>query len=47
MTGPDGAAIRQFVHAGSKVHNVWNSTDSGHGPWMVPEHGVVLLIVKK
>jgi len=33
--------------AGSKIHNVWNPTDSGHGPWMVPEHGVVLLIVKK
>jgi alpha-galactosidase len=33
--------------AGNKVHNVWNPSDSGHGPWMVPEHGVVLLIVKK
>ncbi|HEY3989213.1 MAG TPA: glycoside hydrolase family 27 protein [Acidobacteriaceae bacterium] len=33
--------------ASSKVHNVWNPSDSGHGPWMVPEHGVVLLIIKK
>jgi alpha-galactosidase len=35
------------LSAGSKIRNVWNPTDSGHGPWMVPEHGVVLLIVKK
>ena len=35
------------LSAGSKIHNVWNPTDSGHGPWMIPEHGVVLLIVKK
>jgi alpha-galactosidase len=35
------------LSAGSKVHNVWNPSDSGHGPWMVPEHGVVLLVVKK
>ncbi len=35
------------LSAGSKIHNVWNPSDSGHGPWMVPEHGVVLLIVKK
>jgi alpha-galactosidase len=35
------------LSASSKVHNVWNPSDSGHGPWMVPEHGVVLLIVKK
>jgi alpha-galactosidase len=35
------------LSAGSKMHNVWNPSDSGHGPWMVPEHGVVLLIVKK
>ncbi|MFL6429346.1 MAG: glycoside hydrolase family 27 protein [Acidobacteriaceae bacterium] len=33
--------------ASSKVHNIWNPSDNGHGPWMVPEHGVVLLIVKK
>ncbi len=33
--------------ASSKIRNVWNPTDSGHGPWMVPEHGVVLLIAKK
>ena len=31
----------------SKIHNAWNPSDSGHGPWMVPEHGVVLLMVKK
>jgi alpha-galactosidase len=31
----------------SKIHNVWNPSDSGRGPWMVPEHGVVLLIAKK
>ncbi|HEY1963945.1 MAG TPA: glycoside hydrolase family 27 protein [Acidobacteriaceae bacterium] len=35
------------LSAGSKIHNVWNPSDSGHGPWMVPEHGVVLLIIKK
>jgi alpha-galactosidase len=35
------------LSAGSKVHNVWNPSDAGHGPWMIPEHGVVLLIVKK
>ena len=35
------------LSAGSKIRNVWNPTDSGHGPWMIPEHGVVLLIVKK
>jgi alpha-galactosidase len=35
------------LSAGSKVHNVWNPSDSGHGPWMVPEHGVILLVVKK
>jgi len=35
------------LSAGSKIHNVWNPTDSGHGPWMVPEHGVVLLVIKK
>jgi alpha-galactosidase len=31
----------------SKVHNVWNPSDSGHGPWMVPEHGVILLRITK
>jgi alpha-galactosidase len=35
------------LSAGSKIRNVWNPTDSGHGPWMIPEHGVVLLIIKK
>ena len=35
------------LSAGSKIHNVWNPSDSGHGPWMVPEHGVVLLIIKR
>jgi alpha-galactosidase len=35
------------LSASSKVHNVWNPSDSGRGPWMVPEHGVVLLVVKK
>jgi alpha-galactosidase len=35
------------LSADSKVHNVWNPSDTGHGPWMVPEHGVVLLIVSK
>jgi alpha-galactosidase len=35
------------LSAGSKIHNVWNPSDSGHGPWMIPEHGVVLLMVKK
>jgi alpha-galactosidase len=35
------------LSAGSKIHNVWNPSDSGHGPWMIPEHGVVLLIIKK
>jgi alpha-galactosidase len=35
------------LSAGSKIHNVWNPSDSGHGPWMVPEHGVVLLVIKK
>jgi alpha-galactosidase len=33
--------------ASSKVHNIWNPSDSGHGPWMVPEHGVVLLRITK
>jgi alpha-galactosidase len=35
------------LSASGKIHNVWNPSDSGHGPWMVPEHGVVLLVVKK
>jgi 2-dehydro-3-deoxyphosphooctonate aldolase (KDO 8-P synthase) len=35
------------LSASSKIRNVWNPADSGHGPWMIPEHGVVLLIVKK
>jgi alpha-galactosidase len=35
------------LSAGSKVHNVWNPSDNGHGPWMVPEHGVVLLRITK
>ena len=35
------------LSAGSKIHNVWNPSDSSHGPWMIPEHGVVLLIIKK
>jgi alpha-galactosidase len=30
-----------------KVRNLWNPSDSGHGPWMVPEHGVVLLRITK
>jgi alpha-galactosidase len=30
-----------------KVHNIWNPSDNGHGPWMVPEHGVVLLRITK
>ncbi len=33
--------------AGSKIHNVWVPSDIGHGPWVVPEHGVVLLRVSK
>ncbi len=35
------------LSASSKVHNVWNPSDNGHGPWMVPEHGVVLLRITK
>ncbi|MGA9719718.1 MAG: glycoside hydrolase family 27 protein [Acidobacteriaceae bacterium] len=35
------------LSATSKVHNVWNPSDKGHGPWMVPEHGVVLLRITK
>jgi alpha-galactosidase len=35
------------LSASSKIHNVWNSSDSGHGPWMIPEHGVVLLRITK
>ena len=31
----------------SKVHNIWNPSDTGHGPWTVPEHGVVLLRITK
>jgi alpha-galactosidase len=30
-----------------KVHNIWNPSDNGHGPWMVPEHGVILLRITK
>jgi len=30
----------------SSVKNVWTPTDAGKGPWMVPEHGVVLLVVQ-
>jgi alpha-galactosidase len=30
-----------------KVHNIWNPSDNGHGPWMVPEHGVILLRISK
>jgi alpha-galactosidase len=35
------------LSATSKVHNVWNPSDNGHGPWMIPEHGVVLLRITK
>ena len=28
------------------VKSVWSPAQTGSGPWMVPEHGVVLLIVK-
>jgi alpha-galactosidase len=35
------------LSASSKVHNVWNPSDNSHGPWMVPEHGVVLLRITK
>jgi alpha-galactosidase len=35
------------LSASSKIHNVWNPSDNGHGPWMVPEHGVVLLRITK
>jgi alpha-galactosidase len=35
------------LSAASRVHNIWNPSDSGHGPWMVPEHGVVLLRITK
>ena len=27
------------------VRNVWTPSDAGRGPWMVPSHGVVLLLV--
>jgi alpha-galactosidase len=30
-----------------KVRNVWNPSDNSHGPWTVPEHGVVLLRIAK
>jgi alpha-galactosidase len=30
-----------------KVHNIWNPSDNGHGPWMVSEHGAVLLRITK
>jgi alpha-galactosidase len=29
------------------IHNVWDPADHGRGPWMVPEHGVVLLRIRK
>ena len=29
------------------VRNIWNPSDSSHGPWTVPEHGVVLLRITK
>ena len=32
---------------GSTIHNVWNPADTGHGPWKVPKHGVVLLRISK
>jgi alpha-galactosidase len=35
------------LSATSKIHNVWNPSDNGHGPWMIPEHGVVLLHITK
>jgi alpha-galactosidase len=30
-----------------KVHNIWTPSDRSHGPWTVPEHGVVLLRITK
>ena len=33
--------------ANCKIHNIWNPSDNGHGPWKVPEHGVVLLRITK
>lgn len=35
------------LSATSKVHNLWDPSDSGHGPWVVPSHGVVLLRITK
>ena len=35
------------LSAGSKIHNVWNPSDSGHGTLDDSRHGVVLLMVKK
>jgi len=31
----------------SKIHNVWNPSNAGRGPWVVPKHGVVLLRITK
>ena len=31
----------------SKMRNLWNSSDTSRGPWVVPEHGVVLLRISK
>ncbi len=35
------------VGADSKVLNVWNPKDTSRGPWVVPEHGVVLLRIAR
>ncbi len=30
----------------TSIKNVWSPDDHGHGPWMIPKHAVVLLIVQ-
>lgn len=44
MSLPAAAALK-LTSIGA-VRNVWSPGDAGKGPWKVPRHGVVLLVVK-
>ncbi len=44
MSLPEPSALG-MASLGS-VKNVWSPGDTGKGPWMVPKHGVVLLVIK-
>lgn len=44
MSLPAASALK--LKSIATVRNVWSPNDAGKGPWMVPRHGVVLLVVR-